>query len=84
MAKNDERIPEATKPLTNRYEDSSNPFYLHHSDQPGLILVTQLLTQDNYPIWSHAMLMAFTTKSKDGFVDGTVMKPPLTSAKEYK
>ncbi|KAI9178435.1 hypothetical protein LWI28_026454 [Acer negundo] len=84
MAKNDERILEPTKPSTNKYEDPSDPFYLHHSDQPSLIFVTQLLTQHNYPILSHAMLIALTTKNKDEFVDGTITKPPFTSAKEYK
>ncbi|KAI9166075.1 hypothetical protein LWI28_025831 [Acer negundo] len=28
--------------------------------------------------------MTLTTKNKGGFVDGTVTKPPLTSAKKYK
>ncbi|XP_024028363.1 uncharacterized protein LOC112093681 [Morus notabilis] len=66
------------------YDDPSNPFYLHYSDQPGLVLVTQQLTQDNYPLWSHAMLTALITKNKDGFVDGSITKPPETSTKEHK
>lgn len=32
---------------TNIFVDSSNPFYLHHSDNPGSNLVSQLLVEDN-------------------------------------
>jgi hypothetical protein len=38
----------------------SNPLYLHHGDSPGSILVTQLLTDDNYYTWSRSMFMALT------------------------
>ena len=30
-------------------EDLRSPFFLHHGESPGAILVTQLLTEDNYP-----------------------------------
>lgn len=60
MAEHDETLetPKASinKSLTNKYDDPSDPLYLHHSDQPGLVLVTQQLSQSNYPLWSHAML----------------------------
>lgn len=88
MAEHDETLetPKASinKSLTNKYDDPSDPLYLHHLDQPGLVLVTQQLSQSNYPLWSHAMLMALTTKNKDGFVDGSIKKPSTTSSKEYK
>ena len=66
------------------YDDPSHPLYLHHSDQPGMILVAQSLNQENYHIWSHAMLMALTIKNKDGFIDGTVTRPPASSDTETK
>ena len=53
-------------------EDQCSPFFLHHGETPGVILVTQPLTEDNYPMWSKAMRMALDAKSKLGFVDGTV------------
>ncbi|PNX92270.1 retrovirus-related Pol polyprotein from transposon TNT 1-94 [Trifolium pratense] len=90
MEKHDETLstPKASndtkKPIINVYDDPSDPLYLHHSDQPGLVLVTQQLSQSNYPLWSHAMLMALTTKNKDGFVDGSIKKPSTTSSKEYR
>lgn len=52
-------------------------YYLHHSDQPNLILVAHPLTGiANYTSWCEAMLMALTAKNKVGFIDGYVVKPP--------
>ena len=53
-------------------EDSRSPFFLHHGESPGAILVTQPLTEDNYPNWARAMRMALDAKSKLGFVDGSI------------
>ena len=53
-------------------EDLRSPFFLHHGETPSAILVTQPLTEDNYPMWSRAMIMALDTKSKLGFVDSIV------------
>ncbi|XP_021833171.1 uncharacterized protein LOC110772984 [Prunus avium] len=65
----------SAKPEQPKYDDPNNPLYLHHSDQPGVVLVTQLLNDENYPTWSRSMLMALNTKNKEGFVDGTLKKP---------
>ena len=53
-------------------EDPRSPFFLHHGETPGAILVTQPLIEYNYPMWSRAMIMALDAKSKLGFIDGTV------------
>ena len=53
-------------------EDPRSPFFFHHGDTPGAILVTQLLTEDNYPNWARAMRMALDSKSKLGIVDGSI------------
>ncbi|KAL5790526.1 hypothetical protein ACOSQ2_005414 [Xanthoceras sorbifolium] len=45
-------------------EDTSSPFFLHHSDNPGLVLVSQTLTRDNYASWSKSMLIALSVKNK--------------------
>jgi len=55
--------------------DYSNPFFLHHGDSPGAILVSQPLTGDNYSSWRRAMIMALTAKNKLGFVTGTLPLP---------
>ncbi|KAM5550166.1 hypothetical protein ABKV19_001222 [Rosa sericea] len=57
------------------WENSNHPLFLHHSDQPGAMLVAQALVEDNYTTWEQSMLMALTIKNKKGFVDGTLAKP---------
>ena len=61
-------------------DDSSSPFFLHHSDSPGLVLVSQLLNGDNYASWSRAMLIALSVKNKLGFIDGSITKPTDANA----
>ena len=55
-------------------EDPRSPFFLHHGESPGAILisVSQSLTEDNYSTWARAMRMALDAKSKLGFVDGSI------------
>ncbi|KAL5857311.1 hypothetical protein ACOSQ3_004769 [Xanthoceras sorbifolium] len=55
--------------------EPSNPFYLHHSNNPGLVLVSEQLTGDNYASWSRAMLIALSVKNKLCFIDGSILKP---------
>ena len=61
--------------MAPKFGDPSDPLYLHHSDQPGLVLVSQTLTEENYSTWSHSMTMALTVKNKHGFIDGSVKQP---------
>ena len=69
--------PSSSVPANGRstIDDSSSNFFLHHSDSPGLVLVSQPLARDNYASWSKAMLIAFSVKNKLGFMDGTIAKP---------
>ncbi|KAF8409906.1 hypothetical protein HHK36_002425 [Tetracentron sinense] len=60
--------------------DSSNLFSLHHSDNPGTVLVSQHLIGDNYPTWNRAMSTALNAKNKYCFVDGSIDVPLPTSA----
>ena len=53
-------------------EDPRSPFFLHHGEAPGAILVSQSLIEDNYSTWARAMWMALDAKSKLGFVDGSI------------
>ncbi|KAM1299025.1 hypothetical protein ACFX2F_025764 [Malus domestica] len=55
--------------------DPSSPFYVHHFDNPGMHLVSTLLTGNNYSTWSHSMCIALSAKNKFGFVDGSVKQP---------
>lgn len=64
---------------TTDYEISS-PYFLHHSDNPGAILVSQPLLGDNYPTWNRAMRMALKAKNKLGFIDDSISQPAATSS----
>lgn len=56
-------------------DDRMSPYYIHHSDNPGFILVSQPLIGENYPSWSRSMLIALSVKNKAGFVDGAILEP---------
>jgi hypothetical protein len=57
------------------WENSNHSLFLHHSDQPGAVLVSQSMMKDNYTTWVQSMSMALTIKNKKGFVDGTLKRP---------
>ena len=50
----------------------SNPYFTHHSDHPGLILISKPLNGDNYSTWKRAMTLALNSKNKLGFVNGSI------------
>lgn len=56
-------------------DDSANPLFLHHSDHPGLLLVSKKLTGDNYNSWCRAMRISLSAKNKIGFITGTIKEP---------
>ena len=60
--------------------DPLSPFFLHYSDSPGLVLVSQQLTGDNYPSWTRAMIIALSVKNKLGFIDGSISRPDGTDS----
>ncbi|KAJ8748501.1 hypothetical protein K2173_003399 [Erythroxylum novogranatense] len=55
----------------------SSPYYLHHNENPSLVLVTPPLSSLNYHHWPRAMRMALLSKNKLQFVDGTIPAPPI-------
>ena len=57
-------------------ETSSNPFFLHHADNLGSVIVSSALDGDNFVTWRRSMMMALVAKNKFGFVDGSIVKPP--------
>ncbi|KAL5808260.1 hypothetical protein ACOSQ3_028951 [Xanthoceras sorbifolium] len=58
--------------------DPSNPYFVHHSDQHGHMLVPTKLNGANYPSWSKSMILALTVKNKIGFIDGSIEPPSET------
>ena len=56
-------------------DDPTSPFFLHSSDHPGLVLVSQPLVGDNYSSWSRSLKLALSVKNKTGFIDGSLQAP---------
>ncbi|XP_042067248.1 uncharacterized protein LOC121810552 [Salvia splendens] len=63
------------RPAQLRTEDTSSPYFLHPSDNPGTILVPQPLTGSNYATWSRSFTTALLAKNKLVFVDGSILLP---------
>ena len=61
----------------NPMADPASPYFLHLGESPGLLLVSSVLTESNYHIWSRAMIVALDAKNKVGFIDGTLPQPVL-------
>jgi hypothetical protein len=59
--------------------DAANPYFLHHSDHPGMVLVSKPLNGDNYSTWCRAMTISLNAKSKLGFIDRTTTMPSATA-----
>ncbi|KAJ9555731.1 hypothetical protein OSB04_010345 [Centaurea solstitialis] len=57
----------------------TDPFFLHHSDNTGLVLVSQPLNSENYSSWSRSMITALSVKNKIGFIDGSLVRPDGTN-----
>jgi len=57
--------------------DDSNHFLIQPSDNPRLSLVTHPLSGENYNSWKKAVKMTLLGKNKFGFVDGSILEPPL-------
>ncbi|KAK0577292.1 hypothetical protein LWI29_030858 [Acer saccharum] len=53
----------------------SNPYFTHHSDHPGLVLVSKPLNGDNYSTWKRAMTLALNSKNKLSFVNNSITAP---------
>ncbi|XP_056844302.1 uncharacterized protein LOC108834036 [Raphanus sativus] len=54
---------------------STNPYYLHPSDNPGALITPVLLRGDNYSEWAVEFWNSLQAKQKIGFLDGTIQKP---------
>jgi len=53
----------------------SNPYFTHHSDHSGLVLISKPLNGDNYSTWKRAMTLALNFKNKLCFVNGSIRIP---------
>lgn len=58
----------------NKGTMDENPLTLHNSDNPSIILVSQLLEPHNYGQWSRAMRISLSAKNKIGIIDKSIKK----------
>ncbi|KAF5445279.1 hypothetical protein F2P56_034343 [Juglans regia] len=63
--------------MVNPSDDSSSSYYLHPSDNPGALLVSEIFTGENYIAWSRSLPIALTVKNKITFIDGSLTQPNL-------
>ena len=77
MAANQSSVhQDSVRQVSDNYD---NPFYLHHNDHAGLILVTDRLAMaSEFHSWRRSVRMALNVRNKLGFIDGTIPKPPST------
>ena len=57
------------------YNPFNDPYFLHSSDHPSMILVSAPLVGTNYLSWSCSIKIALGAKHKLGFINGKVRQP---------
>ncbi|KAM6563406.1 hypothetical protein CsatB_023404 [Cannabis sativa] len=63
-----------TRPV---HEGSSSPYFLNSSDNPGLTLVTPLLSDKNFQSWRRDFELSVGARNKAVFLKGTLPQPPI-------
>lgn len=58
----------------------SHPFYLHPSDNPGVMLVAKQFNSSCFGAWRRGIIITLFAKRKIGFINGTHAKPSPTSS----
>ncbi|XP_058003767.1 uncharacterized protein LOC131180159 [Hevea brasiliensis] len=61
----------------NPSKDVSSPYYLHHAENHSSVIVTPKLTLANFASWRRSFLLAVSIRNKQGFLDGSILKPTL-------
>ncbi|XP_042028691.1 uncharacterized protein LOC121775724 [Salvia splendens] len=56
-------------------DNTTSPYFLHPSDNPGVALVPQLLIGSNYSTWGCSFITALLAKNKLVFVDESILRP---------
>ena len=69
--------PGHPNPCFDHLTNPAHPPFLHPGENPALVLVSPLLSDNNYPQWRHDMLIALETKNKDCFVSAPFHVHPL-------
>ncbi|EOY21969.1 Integrase, catalytic region, putative [Theobroma cacao] len=67
-----------TMSQTSPIGDPQFPYFLHHTNHPGSVIINPKLTTTNYVTWSRSFLLALSIRNKKGFINGTISKPQPT------
>lgn len=60
-------------------QDPSSVYYIHPSDANASQLVSMKFNGTSFSNWKRSIMLSLSAKNKLGFVDGTVVKPDITS-----
>lgn len=71
----DENNDSTTHHIKDSSQSHSSPYYIHPGENPGLVLVSPQLNNNNYHTWSRGMKRALLAKNKLQFINGKL--PPL-------
>lgn len=55
--------------------DASHPLYIHHSNSPGIVLVSGKFNGMGYGGWRRGMLIGLSCNSKLGLINGSIPMP---------
>lgn len=77
------KMPGKTSQSSNEIS-SKDPYFLHHADNPGTLLINQQLTFDNYASWSWSMTIALLVKNKFDIFTRDLLQPPAIDAIHFK
>uniref|UniRef100_A0A2N9FGR6 CCHC-type domain-containing protein n=1 Tax=Fagus sylvatica TaxID=28930 RepID=A0A2N9FGR6_FAGSY len=78
MASTEASSSSSSVPAQNSHisiENFRSPYYLNNGDNPGIRIVPEPLTGDNYQSWRSSMTTALSAKNKLGFVNGAIPQP---------
>ena len=78
-----DNVSSAFVPIFQPWENPSSPYFLPSSDNLGMSLVVQHLTEEDYNTWSRAVLISLDAKNKLGFIDATIPKPQYVNHPYY-
>ncbi|KAE8695687.1 hypothetical protein F3Y22_tig00110694pilonHSYRG00275 [Hibiscus syriacus] len=69
--------------LNDSFDNGENPYYLHQSDNPGMILVNELFSNDKFHSWKRSVILALPARNKLGFIDSSIQAPNLSMVNQF-
>ncbi|KAF5470095.1 hypothetical protein F2P56_010638 [Juglans regia] len=64
-----------THPSSAVESDPRSSYFLTNTDDPGVLLVSEKLSNNNYHSWSRSMFLSLKARNKLGFIDGSLSAP---------